>query len=237
MRKQGTVIHWDKERAFGFIGGTVGADIFFKIRDFRGGPTPKPGLVVTFRQVEGDERGPRAISVLPATDLQKSGHGPDLTLERLDPAKEWAQTAAGELSALGSLPRRRSSTSHTSPLRTGPLVLFMTLWLIQIGWGVEADRLSTAVPIGAALLCCVTFAVYWTDKLAAQRGRWRTPEKTLHLLDLLGGWPGGWLAQRLLRHKSRKAAFRAVFWMTVVLHCAVLGAYVYFQPLLVASLN
>lgn len=65
-------------------------------------------------------------------------------------------------------------------------------------------------------LSALTFLVYALDKSAAQQGRWRTSEKTLHLLALLGGWPGALVAQQVLRHKSSKAAFRAVFWGTAV---------------------
>ncbi len=63
-------------------------------------------------------------------------------------------------------------------------------------------------------MSAVTFAVYAVDKSAAQAGRWRVPENTLHLLGLLGGWPGAILAQQLLRHKTQKQRFRAVFWCT-----------------------
>lgn len=65
----------------------------------------------------------------------------------------------------------------------------------------------------------ITFLVYWKDKAAAQKDKWRTPESTLHLLALLGGWPGAMLAQSILRHKSKKQEFRIVFWLTVLLNC------------------
>ncbi|MBV0934514.1 DUF1294 domain-containing protein [Marinobacterium sp. A346] len=68
-----------------------------------------------------------------------------------------------------------------------------------------------------------TFAVYAWDKEAARNDRRRTPEATLHMLAVLGGWPGAWCAQQLLRHKSVKAAFRVAFWWTVGIHLAVLG--------------
>ena len=40
----------------------------------------------------------------------------------------------------------------------------------------------------------------------------------LHLWSLAGGWPAAWWAQRLLRHKSSKAAFLRIYWLTVLLH-------------------
>lgn len=74
-----------------------------------------------------------------------------------------------------------------------------------------------------ALASVVTFAIYARDKSAARRGEWRTPEDTLHLLALAGGWPGAVLAQRWLRHKSQKASFRAVFWLTALANCGAAG--------------
>jgi uncharacterized membrane protein YsdA (DUF1294 family) len=75
--------------------------------------------------------------------------------------------------------------------------------------------------VAYAGLSVITFVVYAIDKSAARRKGPRTPERTLHLLSLAGGWPGALLAQRWLRHKSAKASFRRVFWVTVVVN--VLG--------------
>jgi len=69
-----------------------------------------------------------------------------------------------------------------------------------------------------AVLSAVSYFVYWRDKRAAMRGDWRVPEKTLHLLDALGGWPGGRLAQNTLKHKRRKGSFMLVFWLSASLH-------------------
>lgn len=66
----------------------------------------------------------------------------------------------------------------------------------------------------------VTFVFYALDKNAAGKGAWRIPEAHLHLLALIGGWPGALAAQRVLRHKTKKQKFRFVFWLTVAINCA-----------------
>ena len=71
--------------------------------------------------------------------------------------------------------------------------------------------------LGASIL---TFLTYMFDKSAARSNQWRTPERTLHLLGLIGGWPGALIAQKLLRHKTKKLSFRVVFWTTVLLNCS-----------------
>jgi uncharacterized membrane protein YsdA (DUF1294 family) len=75
------------------------------------------------------------------------------------------------------------------------------------------------------------FVAYGVDKSAAHSGRWRTPESTLHLLALLGGWPGALIAQRVFHHKSRKPSFRAGFLLTVGLNCAALLWFLWAQRL------
>lgn len=73
-----------------------------------------------------------------------------------------------------------------------------------------------------AFLSAWLFALYAFDKAAARAGRRRTAEATLHLLALAGGWPGALLAQRVLRHKTRKQPFQRVFWGTVAGNCVLL---------------
>ena len=71
-----------------------------------------------------------------------------------------------------------------------------------------------------ALMSAVALAMYWSDKRRALRGRRRIPEVTLHAVELAGGWPGAWLAQRVLHHKSIKRGYQIVFWMIVAVHAA-----------------
>ena len=77
------------------------------------------------------------------------------------------------------------------------------------------------------LMSVVCFIFYGFDKRRAARGGRRVPEQTLHLLALLGGWPGALLGQRLFRHKTSKLPFLIVFWGVVVIHVAVVGGVAY----------
>jgi uncharacterized membrane protein YsdA (DUF1294 family)/cold shock CspA family protein len=74
-------------------------------------------------------------------------------------------------------------------------------------------------------LSIAAFVAYGLDKGAALSGRWRTPESTLHLLSLAGGWPGALLAQQILRHKTSKQSFITFFWVTVGLNVAAFVAW------------
>lgn len=72
-----------------------------------------------------------------------------------------------------------------------------------------------------AVMSLVTFIFYAVDKSAARKNRQRVSEKTLHLLALFGGWPGAWLAQNKLRHKSSKTKFKIIYAATVILNLLI----------------
>lgn len=92
---------------------------------------------------------------------------------------------------------------------------------VLAGWG--AGRVPLAVAAGYCAMSAVALLLYRRDKAAARRGERRTRERTLHLVDLFGGWPGGLIAQDGFRHKTRKTSFQLVFWATVALNCAALA--------------
>jgi uncharacterized membrane protein YsdA (DUF1294 family) len=70
------------------------------------------------------------------------------------------------------------------------------------------------------LMSAVAFALYGIDKARARRNAWRISEATLHLVELLGGWPGALVAQQVLRHKRQKTSYMLVFWLIVAAHVA-----------------
>ena len=72
------------------------------------------------------------------------------------------------------------------------------------------------VPAIMVVFSAITYGLYSHDKQQAVSGGWRVPESSLHLVELLGGWPGAFVAQRRLRHKCSKANYQAVFFCIVV---------------------
>lgn len=62
-----------------------------------------------------------------------------------------------------------------------------------------------------------TFAAYGYDKKAAVKGKRRVPEKSLHSMAFIGGTLGAFAGSRFFRHKTKKARFRALFWLLTVL--------------------
>ena len=99
------------------------------------------------------------------------------------------------------------------------------LFLVSVAGAVFAGKLPLAVPGVYIVASVIAFVAYALDKSAAKNDGWRIQESTLHLLGLLCGWPGALLAQKALRHKSRKREFQIVFWATVVLNCVALLIY------------
>ena len=73
----------------------------------------------------------------------------------------------------------------------------------------------------------VAVMVYGWDKRMARRSGWRIPETRLHLLAAIGGVPGAVLAQRLFRHKNRKAGFQFVTGLIAAGHIILVISYVW----------
>ncbi|MBT4161108.1 MAG: DUF1294 domain-containing protein [Gammaproteobacteria bacterium] len=79
------------------------------------------------------------------------------------------------------------------------------------------------LPIIFVLSSTLAFFINIKDKRAAEKGEWRTPESTLHLISLLCGWPGAFLAQKVFRHKTRKVSFQITFWVTVLANISLIA--------------
>ena len=118
---------------------------------------------------------------------------------------------------------REKRREHRSRASVRPLLVLPAAFLLALAIAAWRGALPREIPIAYAVLSVVSLIAYARDKSKAGCGDWRTPESTLHFLDLFGGWPGGLLAQQLWRHKTRKLSFQLIFWPLVALHLAFWG--------------
>ncbi|WP_220099458.1 DUF1294 domain-containing protein [Alteromonas lipotrueiana] len=122
-------------------------------------------------------------------------------------------------------------TSKPTPRRS--LTGFTVVALLFIGaWWLAAqyDPGFTPVALLYSVMSLITFIWYWRDKRASVHEKWRVSELTLHIMAILGGWPGACVAQQLFRHKTQKRTFRIVFVFTC-------GANIAFFSYLIFSTN
>lgn len=202
------MVRFDTDRGFGFIRSPqTGADVFFHVKDFRSqdAASPRIGMPVSFEEIHVGGKGPRAMAVRAAGEDRP----------RAEPGN------AARTRRTASRPRAEPASSSGAWLMA-PLLL---AYAGAVAWGVSTHRLPWWVLVALPGLNLATFLAYWQDKYAAQQDQWRVAENTLHLWSFAGGWIGAWAAQRLLRHKTRKASFLGVFRFSVFAHCAALAAW------------
>lgn len=133
---------------------------------------------------------------------------------------------ASDVRYLASSRRRRNGA------RGLPAALAITGLFAAFLAGLAAlDRVPVLLVAAYGGLSVVAIVMYRLDKTAAVQGTWRISEATLHVVALLGGWPGAMLARPVLRHKTTKQPFRTIFWFTVVANCVALAWFAAEMPL------
>ncbi len=90
---------------------------------------------------------------------------------------------------------------------TGEITLTNTFWVI--------------LAIYYSVINLVAFGSMYLDKRKAKKGQWRTPEKTLHFMSLLGGFVGSYFGMQTFRHKTQHKIFYVVNALALVLHAAL----------------
>ncbi len=197
-RQAGRITNWNDAKGYGYVAPhDGGARAFVHIKAFQ---------VSSRRPVEGDlisyDTASDARGRLNATSVRFAGQ------RVLKPA------AAAE---------RRAAAPRRPPRRIPRLVLGVSFLLAAVAMMV-AGIVPAVLPLLYLLLSCASYLMYGFDKEVAGKAGWqRTPERTLHLLDLAGGWPGGLVAQQVTRHKTAKASFQRGFGITVLLNLALFG--------------
>ena len=222
--QQGRVVRWEAERGFGFIlSASTQETLFFHVRDFRGAPEPLLRMQVAYEEIHVGGKGRRAVVVRPLASLGSSVAVPSAS----------AHPQRKENQARSERPARKSARSRAPAAGAALIGLLMLCWLVVIGWALWIERLPLWGAGALLALNLLTLWLYAADKNAARAGAWRVSENQLHLLALLGGWPAAWWAQQSLRHKTSKVSFRAVYWLSVVLHCAALIGWLWRGPKMV----
>lgn len=134
------------------------------------------------------------------------------TLKRQEDDK-WRAEAVQSLNAAASQKRQRSSSAdHGEPVK---IMVALVVALLFVAVLYHFEKWLALWALGWSV---VSFLTYGADKQAALKKNWRVPENKLHLLDLLGGWPGGLIARQLWRHKTSKQTFVITFWLTVLIN-------------------
>ncbi|MDY0250648.1 MAG: DUF1294 domain-containing protein [Pseudomonas sp.] len=207
MEQQGILRSWNDDKGFGFIR-AEDRDFFVHISSVRGERRPLQGEAVYF-VASKDEQGR-----LRAQHMRSAELSIDRTAIRRKPTTSTQPNTPVHHKSVHK-PRR-----HTPANLKRSLTLLIGVCAIPaVGtWQVFVQQ-ALIWPLLAYLgMSLLSIWQYSRDKHNAQTGAWRTPEKQLHAVELLGGWPGALLAQQLLRHKTKKASYQGVFWLIVLVH-------------------
>ena len=187
MKYQGKVINWNDDKGFGFVeqnGG--GPRAFVHINAFNPrSRRPVDGEMITYELKREKNNRYKATNIKFVQDNRKH--------------------------IRNSAPNtKKSNQSKNNTLSS----IFTVLFCIGLILSVLNGKVPVFVGIVYLAINLVTILVYAKDKYSAKNNRWRTPEATLHLLSLIGGWPGALFSQRVLRHKISKNEFVRVYWVT-----------------------
>ena len=195
--KQGRVTKWQDDKGFGFIETENGDSVFFHINEFKARRRPNIGEQVVFTSGQ-DSQGR-----MQAKDVQELSFVQQKMAQKNQQIRQRNQKQ-----------RRRVNFETGQKNRLFIGVLFYTALILMT----FIYKISWLVVGWYAVLGVITYLKYAQDKAAAQSGDWRTPESTLHLLSMLGGWVGAMAAQTYLRHKSQKPDFRITYQLTVLIN-------------------
>jgi uncharacterized membrane protein YsdA (DUF1294 family)/cold shock CspA family protein len=205
---QGIIKTWKHDKGFGFIEADASEkDVFIHIRDIKHpGYQPKIGDNVCFKMMADKEGKIRAY------DAYIDGQPVTRSVN----------------------PKRISRNKNAGSFWSGLIFLYAIIALMPFvfsGWLIVEQR--NIVPFFIYLvMSLVTFLAYARDKTKAIKNEWRTKESTLHLLELLGGWPGALITQKIIRHKNKKSSFQVAFWMITSIHLAFWIDFIFFNSIL-----
>ncbi|MCZ8235123.1 MAG: DUF1294 domain-containing protein [Inhella sp.] len=191
----GRVSHWDAAKGLGFVQPDAGGErLVLRRADFQGR-----------LQARGDPQVGEPVRYTPRDGMAKAVHS------LRPPPRSQAQPVR--------VPR---SEAHRPRGPNSARLLIIPAFGLLLGAIHTAWPMPRAVTTLYGALSMALFIVYGMDKWAAKRGRARVAETSLHLVALMGGWPGALLAQQVFRHKTAKPAFLRWTWAMVALNLLAL---------------
>ncbi len=194
--RSGKLTKWKDERGFGFVQPLDGSqDVFLHISALKDATRrPQENVTVYYYPVADSDGKVRASNAF----ILGARNRPVSPAETL----------------------RDNTKSHAALASNFPIFEMLLLSILPL-FGAVHFTLITRNPLPLIVypaMSLATYALYADDKSRAKRRVWRISEQTLHLCELAGGWLGGFVAQRILRHKSQKASYQTKFWLIVIAH-------------------
>lgn len=200
---RGKLVDWKDKEGYGFIADNINnKKIFVHIKAFNYTPSRRPAIgdVVSYI-IENNGSKLQAIKV---GFINQASHNVNIKNTFID---------------------NKNKTHKTNPF---PIFFLIIIYISLLFYSIIREWLPTNILPFFIILNFITFFIYWWDKSASGDGLRRTSENTLHILAILGGWIGAYIAQKTLRHKSVKKEFQTTFKVSIIFNYLILIVYSYF---------
>lgn len=212
LKKNGTIVKWNDDKGYGFIlPQNSKQHIFVHIKSFvNRSSRPSINQSVVYTISENKDGKQSAVNVTRVTDN---------LLGNTNNNKKKKNISLKSISNNNSNYAIDYKSSHKINIA---YIIFVLSFLGFLLYFSINGKLPLYTIVFYGIISIITYFSYSIDKSKAITKEYRTSEKSLHLLSLIGGWMGAIIAQQRFRHKNKKISFQIVFWMTVIFNVSIL---------------